>query len=140
MGARAKSTLVVANVALVGAMLLHGYDHFRQERGVGALTTEVLLGGVVLFALALGALVVNVRRSPRAPLISMAVGLYIAIAVSASHMAPHWSAFSDPYADLGVDALSWFAALLEIGVALVFGLLGARALTLTRHVTARAGR
>ena len=59
------------------------------------------------------------RRPPAA-----AVGLWSALAIAASHLAPHWSAFSDPYSELTVDALSWIAVFAEIGSALALGLVG----------------
>ena len=115
--------LAVANVAFVAAIALHGADHVRQ--GTGRLTGEVLWGGAALALLGFATLPFTLRRHPRAPLIAAVVGLFTALAVSASHLAPHWSAFSDPYGDLSVDAFSWAAVLAEIAAALVFGALGA---------------
>jgi hypothetical protein len=60
------------------------------------------------------------------------------VAVAAAHLAPHWSAFSDPYPDLSVDALSWVVMLLEVATALVLGLVGIR--ELRRRVPDRALR
>ncbi len=48
--------------------------------------------------------------------------------MAASHIAPHWSAFSDPYPDLHVDALSWGVMLAEIAAALIVGAVGVREL------------
>jgi hypothetical protein len=52
------------------------------------------------------------------------VGLWSAFGVAASHIAPHWSAFSDPYPDIHVDALSWAVMLAEVGAAVALGLVG----------------
>jgi hypothetical protein len=114
--------LAIANVAFVTAIVLHGADHIRQ--GTGSLTPEVFWGGAVLALIAFATLPLTLRRDPRAPIAAAVVGLWTAVAVSASHLAPHWSAFSDPYPDLSLDALSWTVMLLEIATALVFGLAG----------------
>jgi len=54
--------------------------------------------------------------------------------VAAAHLAPHWSALSDPYPDLGLDALSWAVMLAEVAAALVLALAGVR--EVARHSTA----
>jgi hypothetical protein len=110
--------LIGANVALLAAMALHAADHYRQERGVDALTGEVLWGGVGLFAVAFASLTVTVRGHSRAPLLAAVTGLWIALGVTASHFAPHWSSFSDSYAALDLDAFSWMAAAIEVAAAL----------------------
>jgi hypothetical protein len=126
MAARRRDALTLASVAFVVANVAHGLDHQRQ--GTGRLTTEVLAGGTVLTLLAFGTLALVLRRHPRAPLVAAAVGLWSAVAVAAAHIAPHWSAFSDPYPDLSVDALSWAVMLAEVASAFVLGVVGVRAL------------
>lgn len=118
--------LALGAVAFLAANLLHGLDHLRQ--GLGGLTPEVLAGGSVLTVAAVVTLVLVLRGSPRAPLAAAVVGLWSALGVAASHLAPHWSAFSDPYPDLDVDALSWVVMLAEIAAALTLGVLGLREL------------
>jgi hypothetical protein len=116
-------TLAVANLVFLATMVLHGADHVRQ--GTGNLTPEVFWGGMVLGVLALSSLPFTLRRHPRAPLVAAVVGLWTVVAVSASHLAPHWSAASDPYPGQGLDAWSWAAMLSEVAAALAFGVLGA---------------
>jgi hypothetical protein len=125
------SPLAIANLVLLAAMALHAADHVRQ--GTGSLTPEVFWGGAVLGVVALATLGLTLRDHPSAPLVAAVVGLWIAAGVSASHLAPHWSAFSDPYADIGVDAWSWAAALAEVGAALAFALIGIRELRRLRR-------
>ena len=91
--ARGHRMLLAASAALLVAVGLHGVDHALQDRGVGALTTEVFIGG-------------------------------LANAVTAAHFAPHWSAFSDPYADLDLGFLSWAAAAFEVACAAVLAAVG----------------
>jgi hypothetical protein len=118
--------LVLASAAFVAANALHSLDHLRQ--GTDRLTPEVFWGGSVLSLAALATLFLVLRGDLRAPLTAAVVGLWTAAGVAASHIAPHWSAFSDPYPDLQVDALSWAVMLAEIAAAFALGLVGLREL------------
>jgi hypothetical protein len=115
-------------------VVLHGVDHVMQDRGVGALATEVRLGGFANAALAVFALVLALREHPRAPEFAAAVGAYLAIGVSAAHFAPHWSAFSDPYSDLSLGVASWAAAAVEVGAAVALAVVGITVLRMRRVV------
>jgi hypothetical protein len=119
-------TLALAAAAFVAANLLHTLDHLRQ--GTGDLATEVLAGGTVLSALAILTLVLALRRHPRAALWAVVVGAWSALGVIASHVAPHWSAFSDSYFEIDADALSWAVMLAEVLAAAYLGFVGFRAL------------
>ena len=130
--------LLVASAALLGAVALHGVDHALQERGLGALTTEVLVGGVVNAALAVIAFVLALRDHPRAPVVAAVVGTYLVLGVSAAHFAPHWSAFSDPYAVLDLGLFSWAAAVAEVGAAAVLAVVGIAVLRQRRVVSQAA--
>jgi hypothetical protein len=93
-----------AALLLVAADILHALDHARQGR---SLATEVYAAGVTGW-IALAVLLVLVgRRHALAAMYAAAVGLSVAAGFVAVHVAPHWSAFSDPYADAHLDALSW---------------------------------
>ena len=116
--------LLAASAALLIAVALHGVDHALQDRGIGALTTEVLVGGVAIGALAAGVLVLALRAHPRAPQVAAGVGAYIALNVTAAHFLPHWSALSDPYADLDLGVVSWAAAAFEVACAAVLAAVG----------------
>jgi hypothetical protein len=119
---RRPDTLTLAAAAYVAANVLHTLDHLRQ--GTGGLATEVLAGGTVLSILAVLTLVLAVRRHPRAALWAAVVGTWSALGVVASHMAPHWSAFSDSYFEIHADALSWAVMLFEVAAAAYLGLVG----------------
>jgi hypothetical protein len=130
--------LLVASAALLGAVVLHGVDHALQERGVGALTTEVRLGGLVNAVVAVIAFVLALRDHPRAPIVAAAVGAYLATGVTAAHFAPHWSALSDPYAELDLGFLSWAAAAAEVAAAAVLAVVGIAVLRQRRMVSQAA--
>jgi hypothetical protein len=127
--------LPAAHLVLIGTMTLHAVDHTLQARGLGALTPHVLIGGTALLVLALATLPITLRGQARPPLVAAIVGLSTAIGVSASHLAPYWSPFSDPYADLSLGAYSWLVMLAEIAAAFAFGVLGLRGLITSGNVT-----
>jgi hypothetical protein len=121
--------LGAAATLFLAANIVHTLDHVRQ--GIDRLAAEVLAGGTLLTLAAVLALVLALRRDPRAPVVCMGVGLAGALGVAASHLAPHWSALSDPYSGLGLDVLSWAVMLAEIAAALVLAVVGSR--EVTRH-------
>ena len=115
--------LTIAATAFLAANLLHGADHVRQH--FAGLNTVVRLGGGMLTAAAVTVLIVVVRRSTRAPLLATVVGFAAAVLVAQSHVAPHWSVFSDSYVDdIHPDALSWAMVVLEIAAAFILGVVG----------------
>ena len=128
MTARTKSLdpLALASIVFVAANVLHTLDHLRQ--GTGDLTTEILVAGTLLSLSAIATLYLVLRRHPHAPLVAAVVGFSGAAGVAASHIAPHWSALSDPYPDISVDALSWAVMLGELGAALLLGIVALREL------------
>jgi fatty acid desaturase len=99
--------LLVANAALAVLLALHVADHVLRQPAdeqlslVGSLPG--LLGAVAVWV----SLVLVARGWPRAPLVAGALGVLTAAGFVAVHLAPHWSMFSDPYADRSLDAGSW---------------------------------
>src|SRR5919204_823857 len=118
--------LTAASIAFVAANVAHTLDHLRQ--GTGGLSAEILVGGAAISLLAIATLVFVLRGDRRAPLIAAVVGLWSAVGVAASHIAPHWSAFSDPYPAIHADALSWVVMLAEVAAAAALGVVGVREL------------
>jgi hypothetical protein len=123
---RQRSPLASASIAFVAANLLHTLDHFRQ--GVSGLSTEILAAGTTLTVLAIVVMAMALRDHPRAPAFAAVVGLSGAVGIAASHLAPHWSALSDPYPQIHADTLSWVVVLLEIAAALVLAIVALREL------------
>jgi hypothetical protein len=119
-------TLIGANIAFVAANLLHSADHQRQ--GTQGLSTEIMLGGSAITIAAIASLVLALRRSERAAIFATVLGLSAAAGIAASHIAPHWSAFSDSYPEIRADAVSWAAVAIEIGAALLLAAAGLREL------------
>ena len=125
---RLRDPLLIASTVLVSLNALHGLDHLRQ--GLGRLSTEVIVGGQGLLLLALVPLVLSFRGHRLAPVAAATVGLWTALAVAASHLAPHWSAFSDPYAENSLDLVSWGQMLLLIATAAALGIVGIQTMRL----------
>ena len=112
-----------AAYALVWA--IHTGDHIR--RGTGIVTTEVLVAGSVAAILQLSGVAAVFLRWRWAPLMAIAIGFPDALGITAVHLLPHWSSFSDAFPGAhgtGVTAFSWFAATSEIIGALAFGIAG----------------
>lgn len=107
-------------------LAIHTADHFR--RGVDILTRHVFWGGVVLATVSLAAIALVFIRHPRAPLVALLVGFLAAIGVSAAHLLPEWSAFSDSLTSAHAEPISWAAVLIEIGGAVALGAAAAVAL------------
>jgi hypothetical protein len=130
MGDRHERRLRLAGLVFIGGFLLHNADHGR--RGIDAVTDHVVWAGTTVAVIAAVALTLVFTRHPMAPLVAAAAGLGIAFGVTASHLLPEWSAFSDPLPQGDVDGLTWVAVLSEIAGALLLAAAGISALRLQR--------
>jgi hypothetical protein len=122
--------LLIANAALAVLLLVHIADHaLRQPAGdqLGLLASLPGLLGTIAVFVSLGLVA---RRQRWAPRIAGAVGLLTAAGFVAVHLAPHWSMFSDPYAERAVDAGSWAQMLASLAAGAVLAL---TATTARRH-------
>ncbi len=120
------ATLRAANLALIGLLVVHTLDHvLRQSAPVPAAAAAAAAAG---FVAAGAALALSQARSRWAPVATALVGLATAIGFVAVHLLPEWSAFSQPYADIDVDALSWIGMLVPAAAAAGIGTLGLRAM------------
>jgi hypothetical protein len=126
-----------AALLLVAADVLHAVDHTRQGRD---LASEVYVTGVAGW-IALAVLLVLVARGHRlAAPYAAAVGLSVAAGFLAVHVAPHWSAFSDPYSRFDADALSWALVAVPVLAAVNLVAQAARAHARTRRSPPAPGR
>jgi len=113
-----------AALLLTATDVLHALDHTRQGRDLGA---EVYAAGIAGW-IALAVLLVLVARGhPLAAPYAAAVGLSVAVGFALVHVAPHWSAFSDPYAGFDPDALSWALVALPVLAGLNLAVVALRA-------------
>jgi hypothetical protein len=128
--ALARTALGRAALALTVADVLHAADHTRQGRH---LASEVYVVGVAGWIALAVMLVLIARRHPLAAPYAAAVGASVAIGFVAVHVAPHWSAFSDPYSAFHPDALSWALVVVPVAAAVNLVAQAARAHARTRR-------
>ncbi len=133
---RRERALRYAAIFFAAGLALHTADHLR--RGADSITPEVFWGGMVVTVAGVVAIVAVLTRRPLAPVIAVAVGFPSAVGVSASHLLPQWSAFSDAFPGGQVDALSWAAVLVEIAAAVLLGAAGVA--SLSRGPSSGSGR
>ena len=119
-----------AALLLAAADVLHALDHARQGRD---LASEVYVAGVTGW-IAIGLLLVLVARGHAlAAPYAAAVGISVAAGFLAVHVAPHWSAISDPYSGFDPDALSWALVAVPVLAAVNLVVQAARAHARTRR-------
>ncbi len=129
---RSARGLTLAAAIYLATNLLHGADHLRQH--LAGVDADVLVGGFMITAAALLVLLMARARHPRTPLAATILGFGAAALVSASHLAPHWSALSDSYInDIHPDLVSWLVVLLEIMSGVGLGVVGVLALRSRRR-------
>jgi hypothetical protein len=111
--------LLIANTALAVLLLVHVADHTARQPADEQLGLAASLPGLLGTVAVLVALVLVARETRHAAQFAGVIGLATAVGFVAVHLAPHWSMFSDPYADRYLDAGSW----IEMLAALAAGLL-----------------
>lgn len=118
--------LLIANIALAVLLALHVADHVLRQPAdeqlslVGSLPG--LLGAVAVFV----SVGLVARGVAFAPAIAGTLGLLTAAGFVAVHLAPHWSLFSDPYADRALDSGSWIQMLTALAAGAWLAYEGAR--------------
>jgi hypothetical protein len=103
--------------------LLHGLDHLR--RGTDAISSEVMWAGAITTPIAVVAIFLALVSFRYAPHIAVAFGTFQVIGISAVHLAPHWSAFSDSIPGSGASPISYAAVISEVLSAALFAAAGA---------------
>src|SRR5687768_2442819 len=92
---RATARLRGATAIYAVAFLLHNADHAR--RGFDELTPQVLGAGTLQSVLSVGVIAAVLLRHRVAPALATVVGFGSALGVTASHLLPAWSPFSDAF-------------------------------------------
>ena len=118
-----RRALLTATLIWLALDIGHALDHTRQGR---ELATEVYTAGVTGWVATAVLLVLIVRGHRLAPLLATMFGAAVVLGFLAVHIAPEWSAFSDPYGDFDPDALSWALVVLPMLAGLNLAITGAR--------------
>ena len=103
--------LLIANIALAVLLVVHIADHTVRQPAVGQLGLVASLPGLLGTVAVFVALVLVARGTRNAAQFAGVIGLLTAVGFVAVHLAPHWSMFSDPFADRRLDAGSWIEML-----------------------------
>jgi hypothetical protein len=106
--------------------LVHGIDHLR--RGTEAVSTEVLTAGTVTTPIAIVVIFLALVGFRYAPQVAVGFGTFQVVGISAVHLAPYWSAFSDSIPGSGASPFSYVAVISEIIGAALFAAAGAHVL------------
>ncbi len=99
--------LLAANAALAALLVVHIADHTVRQPADAQLGLVASLPGLLGAVAVLITLALVARGWRHAPLAAGAIGLMTGLGFVAVHLLPHWSMFSDPYADRYLDAASW---------------------------------
>jgi hypothetical protein len=125
------SRLRWAAIIFTVALSLHNADHLR--RGMDVVPPAVMIAGTAQGILAVLTVILVFGGSRWAPHAAIVVGFVSAVGFSAAHLLPTWDAFSDSFIDptpaAGVTWFSWVTAVAEILADLLFGVIGAAALS-----------
>ena len=122
-----RTELIAANLLLLVLLVVHTLDHTLRQ--TAAVPAETAFAGTAGFVAAAGALFLALAGNRLAALATAFVGFITAAGFVAIHVFPEWSVFSQPYADIDVDGLSWTAMLVPALAAAGVGALGLSRLT-----------
>jgi len=111
-------------LVLIALGVLHVLDHLFNQPARSIHVEVFVSAGLGWLALLL-TLALAHRDHRLAPLLAFLVGMASALGFLASHVAPDFSVFSDSFAGLGVNALSWMLVALSVLASLVLALFGA---------------
>ncbi len=106
-----RTALGRATLLVLAVSVLHDLDHARQGTSAPA---EVVVTAVAGWLATFVLLALVARRHRLAVPYAAGFGVALALGFVLVHFLPHWSAFSAPYGDQDVDALSWVLAALPI--------------------------
>lgn len=109
MASMTRRPLLTAALVWAALNVVHALDHLRQGR---ELAFEVRSVGLAGFASTAVLLFLVLRRHRLAAPFAAVFGVSIVVGFTLVHFVPHWSVFSDPYADLAeIDTLAWILAI-----------------------------
>lgn len=120
------STLVKANLLLLGLLALHTVDHAvgQSPRELPGSSSLVAAAG---FALTSASTWLALHRWPHAAEAAAVVGALTAAGVVAIHLVPSWWAWvSDPYWDFPASFVNWLSLLALLASSLYLAGLGLR--------------
>ncbi|MDQ3646114.1 MAG: hypothetical protein M3345_04165 [Actinomycetota bacterium] len=134
MSIRKSPALLVTNLVLLGAVIVHGADHaFRHISPTPAQLGVLGIIGLVLTTTSTGLAWIRHASAPR---VGAFVGSFTAVSAAAVHLAPRWGFFSQPYSSIPVDTVSWAILTFEIAAAVVLAVVSLSVVTPARRARA----
>jgi hypothetical protein len=124
-----------AALIVLAVSVLHDLDHVRQGTSAPA---EVVATAIVGWIATIVLLVLVFRGHDLAAPYAAAFGVSLAAGFVLVHFLPHWSAFSAPYSEQDVDALSWVLAALPIAAGLYLSAVAFRCASKNRRIRPQA--
>jgi hypothetical protein len=106
-----RTPLGYAALLVLAVNVLHDLDHVRQGTTTPAAVVATAIAG---WTATIVLLVLVARRHELATRYAAGFGLALATGFVLVHLLPHWSTFSQSYADQDADALSWVLAVLPV--------------------------
>jgi hypothetical protein len=124
-----------AALIVLAVSVLHDLDHVRQGTSApGEVVATAIVGWIATIVL----LVLVFRDHELAAPYGAAFGFVLAAGFVLVHILPHWSAFSAPYGEQDVDALSWVLAVLPVAAGLYLSAVSLRCLSKNRRMRPQA--
>ncbi len=124
-----------AALLVLAVSVIHDLDHLRQGTAApGEVVATAIVGWIATIVL----LVLVFRGSELAAPYAAAFGLALAAGFVLVHLLPRWSAFSAPYPDQDVDALSWVLAVLPVLAGLYLSAVALRCVSKNRRMCPQA--
>jgi hypothetical protein len=134
LSARARKTILWANIAMIAVIVIHDSDHIRQAANwCYTISAQLWLVNVSVYVPSLIALAL-LWRGKGAGVATMINGLLVGAAFSEVHLwrpsIPVWGIWNDNFFILGVDWISWTILALTVLVGALVSAAGAYALGL----------
>lgn len=134
LNARARKTILWANIAMIAMIVIHDSDHVRQAANwCYTISAQLWLVNVSVYVPSLIALAL-LWRGKGAGVATLINGLLVGAAFSEVHLwrpsIPVWGIWNDNFFILGVDWISWMILALTVLVGALVSAAGAYALGL----------
>lgn len=122
--------LMIANVVMFISILIHDADHVRQAMNWGyTIPLALWLFNISVYLPTSLAIFLTKARRSSAAIVTCVTAMAVAVAFGRVHLlgSSHkiWGIWTKPYAELGVDMISWINLAYIVGMGLLVSIIGA---------------